>query len=164
MFAPLLVASALFSLNSLPHSHEVQLRATPADSQAVLMAAVVAGANDLYSPGITRSLAAELAERRGTLPAALALQLAAAIGANVVRARDVVSCSGGPASCRISAGSELLVLSLPLFSGDSAFVQVTVSRSNTSLRSPVTMRGKEYVGVRRGSAWVVTAARVESAG
>jgi hypothetical protein len=163
MFGTLLFASALISLSYPERSYNAQSRATPADSQAVFMVAVIAGANDLYSPGITRSLATELGERRGSLSAPLATQLATAIGAKAVRTEDVVRCTGGPESCRISAGTELLRLGLPVFSGDSAFVQVTVHKPSTSVRSPVTMRGKEYVVVRRGSAWVVTAVRVESA-
>jgi hypothetical protein len=54
-------------------------------------------------------------------------------------------------------------VSVPVFAGDTAFVDVIVSSASTSARSPVAHRGKQYVVALRGTAWVVTGTRVESA-
>lgn len=159
MLIHLLLAYATFSSAS-PGG---VLAAQPADSQAVLIAAVTAGAKDLYSSGAKRSLAIEAGNRSGTRSPTQAARLAATVGAAVARTQDVVSCLSGPRSCRIAAGVELLSVGVPVFSGDTAFVSVTVSKGSTSARSPVTLRGNEYIVVRRNTTWVVTGIRTESA-
>ena len=135
---------------------------TPADTQAVLLAAISVGARDLFSPSATRAVAARAGKTPQWSPSLIA-RLAVAIDAKVVQASDVASCPSGPSSCKIAAGVELLDVGTPHFVGDTALVVVTVTRASDSVRSPISMRGREYVVVRRGTAWVVSGVRTESA-
>src|SRR5205809_7729462 len=109
----LFVASVTLLFVAVPAS--AQRPISSADSQAVLRAAAVSAAHDLFSPQSSRFLERTPHGAKINWEGRTAIDLHKATSATLTERSAIVSCSNGPASCRMDPSAELLSIERPRF-------------------------------------------------
>jgi hypothetical protein len=144
-----------------------QSAATQSDSQAVVAAAIGAGARDLFGGNKARVVSDRIERTSRNWPLSAISAAAAGSGVRIVHHADVVKCTGQrPSSCLPLDDLQVLQISEAEFHGDTAYIDATVFRLNnenskiavrsSQYNSKIALRSNQYIVVRRNGRWVVT--------
>jgi hypothetical protein len=149
-----IVFVALAGLLAIPCSATAQ-HLTPHDSLEAVVAALTYARQNLLGSHKHYLLDVAHVDRSMRWDSARAEALRRALPSGAAARGTPRVCDSARRSCRLDDSTEVISVSRPTAVADSLIVQVAVQRPTSVARIPVTLRGYEYVLLKRGSRWVV---------